>query len=480
MTKRSKVRFFCCVVSALVTFAAPASAEGLPPAVLAALKRAQIPATSISVVAQRQDQHLTRIEHQANKPMLPASVMKLVTTYAALDMLGPAFTWRTEIFSDARVESGTLKGNLYLKGGGDPKITLERFWLWLRELRASGIHTIAGDLVLDQSLFDVPPESIIDSDPLRAYNTEPRALLVNFNSIRLRLSNSGSQNVAIDVLPALPALRLANRLKARDGRCDAWRADLASKVTGSPAGPTLELSGSFPRCCVDREMHLNVLPPEIYIGELFKTLWRELDGKLEGVVRNGIVPKSAHPVANFESEPLALVIRDISKFSNNVMARQLLLTLGTRSTTPATPQAGAEAIAKWLAARNLSVPELAIENGSGLSRRERISAGSLARLLRDAYRHPLSAEFVSSLPIAGADGTMKTRLLNTPAANFAHIKTGALENVRSIAGYVVDHSHGVWVVVAMVNDPAAANAVPVFDALLLSLRQYNSTKVQLP
>lgn len=478
MTKRSKVRIFCCAVGALLTIAAPASAKGLPPAVLAALKRAQIPATNISVVAQRQDQHLARIEHQANKPMLPASIMKLVTTYAALDMLGPAFTWRTEMLSDAPIDSGTLKGNLYLKGGGDPKITLERFWLWLRELRASGIQTIGGDVVLDQGLFDVPPEQIIDSDPLRAYNTEPRALLVNFNSIRLRLGNRGGPNVETDMLPALSALRLENRLKVKAGRCDAWRDELSSKMVGSPANPTLELSGSFPRNCVDREMHLNVLPPDVYIGEVFKTLWRELGGKFEGVVRNGAVPKAAHLIAGFDSEPLAIIIRDINKFSNNVMARQLLLTLGARSTSPATPQAGADVVSKWLAGRNLSMPELTIENGSGLSRRERISAGSLARLLGNAYRHPLNAEFMSSLPIAGADGTMRTRLLNTPVASYARIKTGALENVRSIAGYVIDHSQGVWVVVAMVNDPAAANANPVFDALLLRLRSYDSAKTQ--
>lgn len=471
MTKRSRARTFCCAISAVLTFTAPASADGLPPAVLAALKRAQIPASNIAVVAQRQDQRLTRIEHEANKPMLPASVMKLLTTYAALDMLGPAFIWRTEMLSDAPFDSGTLKGNLYLKGGGDPKITLERFWLWLRELRSSGIHTIAGDVVLDQSLFELPPESIIDSDPLRAYNTEPRALLVNFNSMRLRLGNSGGPNIDIDVLPALPTLRLANRLQVKSGRCDAWRANLSSKLLGSAVNPTLELSGSFPRNCVDREMHLNVVPPEIYIGGLFKTLWRELGGKFEGVVRNGVAPKSARRLAGFDSEPLALVIRDINKFSNNLMARQLLLTLGARSANPATPQAGAEAIAKWLAARNLSMPELIIENGSGLSRRERISAERLARLLRDAYRHPLSAEFMSSLPLAGIDGTMKSRLLNTSAASYARVKTGALDNVRSMAGYITDRSQSVWIVIAMVNDPLAENAIPVFDALLLALRE---------
>lgn len=469
---RGEIQIFCCAVFIVQAVGvSPAAADSLPPNVVVALKRAQIPLHNLAVFAQRQDQALPTISHHAAKPMAPASVMKLVTTYAALDMLTPAYVWRSEILSDGKLENGTLKGNLYLKGSGDPKITLERFWLWLRDLRANGINSIAGDVVIDQSLFDVTAENIIDADPLRAYNTEPRALIVNFNSVRLRLSNSGGDSVEVDMLPTLPALKLLNRLKARPGNCEAWRANLASKLITAADGVTLELNGKFPRNCGGREMYLNALPTEIYIGELFKSLWRELGGKFDGSVRTGATPKTARVLAGLESEPLATIIRDINKFSNNLMTRQLLLTLGTRKGMPATPQHGAEVITQWLKDRNLPMPELVVENGSGLSRHERISAASLGRLLGDAYRHPLSAEFVSSLPIAGIDGTMRTRLLNTPAANYAHIKTGALENVRSIAGYVIDRSQTVWVVVAIVNDAAAENAIPVFDALLLALRE---------
>lgn len=481
MLKRGGIWIFCCAVfSANGFFLSLASADGLPKPVVAALKRAQIAPANLAVFAQRQDQALPAITHNPAKAMSPASVMKLVTTYAALDMLGPAYTWRTEIVSDAALENGILKGNLYIKGSGDPKITLERFWLWLRELRDGGVTTITGDVVLDQSLFDVPVENVIDDDPLRAYNTEPRALLVNFNSIRLRIDSSRSERADIDMLPTLPILHIENRLKVKPGRCDAWRENLTSRIVQSATGPTLELTGSFPRNCADREMHLNVLPPEIYIGELFKTLWRELGGKFEGVVRVGTAPKTARVVAGFDSEPLATVIRDINKFSNNLMARQLLLTLAARGAVPATPQAGAEAIGKWLAARNLLLPDLIIENGSGLSRRERISAEGLARVLGDAYRHPFSTEFIGSLPIAGIDGTMRTRLVNTPAASYARIKTGALENVRSIAGYIIDRSRNVWIVVAMVNDAAAQNAMPVFDALLLVLQGQGAGKFASP
>lgn len=445
--------------------------EGLPATVITALKRAQIPSHNIAIFAQRQDRALPAIAHHAATSMSPASVMKLVTTYAALDILGPGYVWRSEILSTAAVENGTLKGDLYFKGSGDPKITIERFWLWLRELRAGAVESIVGDVVIDQSLFDVPAQATIDADPLRAYNTEPRALIVNFNSSRLRLSNNGNVNVDVDMLPALATLKLSNRLKVKAGSCEGWRDKISTKLVPATSGATLELNGSFPRNCTAREMYLNALPTEIYVGELFKSLWRELGGKFEGSVRAGTTPKTARVLSTLESDPLSSLIRDINKFSNNLMARQLLLTLGTRNAVPAKPHHGAHVIAQWLEARNLATPELVIENGSGLSRRERISAQSLGRLLSDAHRHPLSAEFVSSLPIAGVDGTMKSRLGNMSVANFAHIKTGALDNVRSMAGYVIDRSQAVWVVVAIVNDPAAENAIPVFDALLLALRE---------
>lgn len=471
MTRREFLIYCCAFSTALVCSVPLARSDGLPPTVVAALKRAQIPSHNIAIFAQRQNQALPAIAHHASKPMQPASVMKLVTTYAALDILGPAYVWRSEMLSDAPVENGTLKGNLYLKGSGDPKITLERFWLWLRDLRASGIESIAGDVVLDQSLFDVPAEASIDSDPSRAYNTEPRALIVNFNSTRLRLSNGGNASVDIDMLPALAALKLSNRLKIRTGACEAWRENISTKLVSTTNGATLNLNGSFPRNCAGREMYLNALPADIYIGELFKSLWHELGGKLEGIVRAGTTPKTARVITVLDSDPLSLLIRDINKFSNNLMTRQLLLTLGARNVVPATPRNGVDGITQWLNKRNLAMPELVMENGSGLSRRERISAHSLGRLLSDAYRHPLSAEFVSSLPIAGVDGTMKSRLVNTSVANFAHIKSGALENVRSVAGYVIDRTQAVWVVVAIVNDAAAENAIAVFDALLVALRE---------
>lgn len=458
----------------------PLLAEPLPVSVVDALRNAGVPLSQVAIYAQRQNAVRPKFSHNADRAMPPASVMKLVTTYAALDLLGPAHVWRTAVAVDALPSDGIVAGNLYIRGAGDPKITLERFWSWLRELRARGIDTIEGDVVLDQQLFSVPAQGVIDDEPLRAYNTPPQALLVNFNSFELRLANDADDGVRAAMIPAFPSLAVSNRLVRGTSPCESWREQLAPNLVATPLGAVLRLEGSFPRACDERVLHLNLLPAERYIGELFKSLWSELGGRLTGVVRTGTTPPSAAEIAVFDSEPLAVVIRDINKFSNNLMARQLLLTLGTRIATPATPPHGAAVVTQWLRARNLAITGLEIDNGSGLSRRERISARGLGRLLADAHRHPFAAEFASSLPIAAVDGTLKTRLPDTPAAGHARLKTGALDNVRSIAGYVVDRSNAVWIVVALVDHPNAAKAVAALDALVLAVRKQGRAQFRLP
>jgi D-alanyl-D-alanine carboxypeptidase/D-alanyl-D-alanine-endopeptidase (penicillin-binding protein 4) len=160
-------------------------------------------------------------------------------------------------------------------------------------------------------------------------------------------------------------------------------------------------------------------------------------------------------------------VRDINKYSNNVMARQLFLTLGAVGLgAPGTLEKARSVIAQWLAQKGLSAPELTIDNGSGLSRSDRISAKSMADLLIAAFRSAVMPEFVASLPLVAADGTMRKRLSAAEVAGHAHIKTGSLAQVRSIAGYVLDEKGRRVVVVFIVNHANAANAQPAQDALL--------------
>jgi D-alanyl-D-alanine carboxypeptidase/D-alanyl-D-alanine-endopeptidase (penicillin-binding protein 4) len=440
----------------------------LPAAVATALKAAAIPAGAVGIYVQEAGAAAPRLAVNAAQPMNPASTMKLVTTFAALDMLGPAYTWKTEASADAPVTDGVLTGDLYLKGRGDPKLTFEQFWLLLRQLRAEGIRDIAGDLVLDRSFFNLPAQdpAAFDNQPLRPYNVSPDALLVGFKTVRLALApDAATRTVRIAAEPQPANLEIANLLRLSSNGCGDWKEGLRADVSQRGERYKLVVTGDYPAACGRRNWNLAVMPHADYVRGVFEQLWRELGGSLKGGVRDGVTPATARIVASIESPSLAEVVRDINKFSNNVMARQLYLTLGAENAgQPATPADADTALQAWLGTQRLRFPELVIDNGSGLSRRARISADSLGRLLQTAWKSPLMPEFVASLPLTAVDGTMKKRL--NGAARQMHIKTGTLEDAKAIAGYVLDRSGRMMVVVFLINHANAQAGQAAQDALL--------------
>ena len=440
---------------------AAAAPPGLPPPVAEALHDAQLPAAHAAFFVQRVDAEKPLLVHNGGRRMNPASTMKLVTTYAALELLGPAHTWKTQALADAPLRDGVLAGNLYLKGSGDPGLTLERFWLLLRQLRARGIATLTGDLVLDRSEFRLPPHdpAAFDNEPLRPYNAGPDALLTNFNSLRLTLVPEAATRTVLAVVDTpVDEIRVDARLQYADGACGDWREKLAVGATGN----TLSLSGSYAGSCGEKALHVSPWPANLQVEQLFRALWKELGGRFGGRVRDGEVPASARVLLTHESPPLAEAVRDVNKWSNNVMARQLFLALAP--SRPATPEAARERVAAWLQQKGVS--GVMLENGAGLSRDERISAEGMGRLLLAAWKSPVMPELMGSLPIAGSDGTLKKRLGDSAAAGRAHLKTGYIEGVRAIAGYVQDKSGQRWVVVGFLNDAQMKNGSRPLDALV--------------
>ncbi len=460
---------------------ASAQAASLPPPVRAALQQAHIPLDSVGIVVSEVSARKPRISINASQAMNPASTMKLLTTYAGLDMLGPTYTWKTEAWLDGKLENGVLQGDLILKGYGDPKFTLEQFWLWLRELRARGLREIRGDLVLDRSFFDLPAHdpAAFDNDPVRAYNVGPDALLLNFNTLRLRYLPNGS-GMKIISEPPLDGMKLDNQLAPQPApNCDNWD----DTIRVQPRGDSVILQGGYPSECGEREHHLSVMPHTRYVEAVFRSLWQELGGSLQGKSREGVKGGSAQLFSTHYSTPLSEVIRDINKFSNNVMARQLFLTLGAAITTPSPGKSeggspapaslarSTQAVHDWLQKQRLDFPELILENGAGLSRSERISALHLAQLLQSAAAHPFSAELQASLPILGVDGSMKKRLKESAAASHAHLKSGTLEGVKTVAGYVKSRSGKEWVVVFFINHSNASAGNSAQDALIEWVQQ---------
>jgi D-alanyl-D-alanine carboxypeptidase/D-alanyl-D-alanine-endopeptidase (penicillin-binding protein 4) len=468
-TRRDLLAFVSATLLAAAAAAAPGSAitrssdsRTLPRSVEAALARGGIPRDALVAWVQDVDSPQPRLSWQADKPVNPASLMKLVTTFAALDLLGPAFTWSTPVWLQGAVANGVLTGDLVIKGSGDPKLVLERLWLLVRRVQQAGVREIRGDIVMDRSAF-VPGElnpADFDGEPLRPYNVGADALLLNYRAVLLTIMPDPAHGVAtIAVDPPLAGVRVDASVPLVAGPCDDWRAVLKSDFSE----PTrLRLAGGFQAACGEKIWPLAYADQKSYNERALAGLWLEQGGRLTGVVRDGAAP-AATPSFELRSPSLADVIRDINKLSNNVMAQQLFLTLGATQRGAGTPEAAREVIAQWLRSRvGGAAAGAVIANGSGLSRDSRLSAGLLGRLLRAGWASAVMPELMSSLPVAGVDGTL---LRSKGAPGRAHLKTGSLRDVVGVAGYVLADSGRRYVVVGIVNHPNANAARPALEAL---------------
>jgi D-alanyl-D-alanine carboxypeptidase/D-alanyl-D-alanine-endopeptidase (penicillin-binding protein 4) len=436
----------------------------VPEPVAAALRSASIPAAASAIVVLPLAPGGVTIEANESLPMNPASTMKLATTYAALGLLGPAYTWKTEAFVTGALRGDALDGDLIIRGGGDPRLVIEHLWLLIQRIRGFGIRELRGDLVIDRSAFAPAAHDPgdFDGERFRPYNAGPDALLLNFKAIALGfVPDPEARTARIVAVPLLAGMKLPASVRLAEGACGDWRARLQADFS-DPMAPVFR--GAFPSACGERVWHISVLDHGRYFAAAFAALWTGAGGSWNGRLRDGVVPADARRIAVHESAPLAEVIRDVNKFSNNVMARQIYLSLGMEpGKQPASGARSQAALRGWLDSQGLAMPELVLDNGSGLSRLERISAGSLARLLRHAFASPLMPELMASLPLAGVDGTMRKR---NGAAGYAHIKTGLLADVRAIAGYVHAASGRRYAVVAIINHANARDAQPAHDALL--------------
>jgi serine-type D-Ala-D-Ala carboxypeptidase/endopeptidase (penicillin-binding protein 4) len=438
-----------------------ASAQALPPEVEAALARAKLPKDAVTfVVADAQGRQPPRLAHRADVPVNPASIAKLATTFAALELLGPAFTWSTPVFVDGPVQAGTLQGNLYIKGQGDPRLVVERLWLLMRRVQGLGIRHIAGDIVLDRSAFDLPPNDpgAFDGEPLRPYNAAPDALLVNYKSVVFTFTPMGSE-ARVSMEPPLAGVAFPAAVPLSPGDCGDWRASLRGEFADPAA---VRFGGAYPQACGERAWPLAYSEPRSYAARAVAGLWAATGGGLTGQVREGRTPAQLRPAFELPSPTLAEVVRDINKFSNNVMAQQVFLTLSLQAKGVGTLEGSREVLRAWWQSRiGGEVP--AFDNGSGLSREERISGLQLARMLQLAWNSPLMPELVASLPASGQDGTLR-RARRT--AGLAHLKTGSLRDVSGLAGYVHGPGGKRWVLVAIANHPRAAEARPAIEALI--------------
>lgn len=449
----------------------------LPEPVLAALRASGLPASSVGVVARPLDGSASGLAIRADDAMAPGSTMKLVTAVVSLDVLGINHRGQTELLAAAPPQDGVIAGPLILRGGADPDLDWPALWWLLRQLRESGVREIRGGLQVDRSLFSperpdlgVPP---FDEAPEFPYNVIPDALQLNGSLLDYELSADG-ERVSARSLPALPELRIdASAMQVVDGRCADWDngwkpAQLLPERTADGDGWRLQLQGSFPRHC-QRRAALQLLDRQWLASHMLRRFWTELGGVIGPADVQGPAPAGAVVLATHRGRPLAELLRPVLKSSDNAQTRLVFLQLGAQAAQPGEPTLAAadRRVREWLAAHQLDARGLVLDNGSGLSRSERISPALMAGLLRVAQAGRQAPELQQALPIAGVDGTMGRRLKTSPAAGLARLKTGTLRDAIGLAGYVPDAAGRVWVFAAFVNDPqAAAKARPVLDALV--------------
>jgi D-alanyl-D-alanine carboxypeptidase/D-alanyl-D-alanine-endopeptidase (penicillin-binding protein 4) len=456
---------------AMPVMAAPVNTS-LPPKVQQALKAAKLQNDALSLVMLPLNGPGTPTVFNADVSVNPASTMKLVTTYAALEMLGPTHQWKTEFFTDGILNNGVLRGNLYLKGGGDPKLNMEKLWLLMRDLRANGVQQVTGDLVLDRSHFILPQLPVFNddgNDENKPFLVKPDSLMINLKALRF-VARNDSGKVLVSVEPPIASIHIDNQVKVlASNKCTG---DMRyNPVTQADGSITVVVNGQLGEGC-SSQTYLSLLDHPTYAAGAVRAIWQELGGTILGKDRVDVVPGNAKLLAKAFSPDLAEIIRDINKFSNNTMAQQLFLSLGAKFRNEADgddAKAAQRVVRQWLAKKGITAPHLVMENGSGLSRAERVSAREMATLLQAAWRSPYAAEFMSSLPLAGMDGTMRKRLKTTQMRGEAHIKTGTLNTVRAIAGFSRDINGNTWAVVAILNDSRVGGTSSVLDEVLLDL-----------
>jgi D-alanyl-D-alanine carboxypeptidase/D-alanyl-D-alanine-endopeptidase (penicillin-binding protein 4) len=478
----------------------PAHAQ-LPEPVAYVMGANHIPEDAVSALVLRDNQ--TILSHLADHPMQPASTMKLVTTLVSLERLGPTFRGRTELRSNGDLHGDVLNGDLYLRGGADADLTTESLSVMLRTLRNQGIRKIDGRLIIDRQLFNPARPDLhvpaFDDSPEAAYNVAPDAAMINKNLLQIDMrSTAGTLKLAMQ--PELQGVTIGSDMKLVNASCVDWESGWKTPdaVPQPGGGIKVVLHGTFPKNC-ETSTAVSVIDRQAYLDRAFRAAWQQLGGSISGDTVEGSTPVSTRLLAEHLSRALPEIVRDTNKPSDNTLARLLFLSLGALEADPllgSRPQqftggAGTDpvptlaradaAVRAWMNQHGIDTTGLVLDNGSGLSRSERITPIQMGAVLQAGLRSSWAPEFQSSIPIVAVDGTMRRRLHDSPAAGRARLKTGTLRNVTAIAGYVPDASGRPCVVVALVNSDLAGDGHgrAVLDSLVDWVARLNPAPAQL-
>jgi D-alanyl-D-alanine carboxypeptidase/D-alanyl-D-alanine-endopeptidase (penicillin-binding protein 4) len=397
----------------------------------------------IYAVAARSGKALIDID--ADKPLNPASNVKMITAAVALKSLGGDYQFRT-LFTTNRIDGRGAIGDLYIKGNGDPFLVTEVMEAMVAELIRRGLRRVKGDIVVDESYFEGPArQTAIDNQRPYAAATAPTAL--NFNSVRVLVDRKPSgYEITLDA--PNDYIEIVNKLKA------VGRGVHLKRVTKSGHDAVI-VSGGLPRKKRHFEKYVNVSYPALYLGSAFRTNLVENGVPVDGGVRERQAA-GTKLLLDAPSKPLRLIVDDMNRFSNNFVAEQLVKHLGAlKSGEPGTTEKGIKLFNEYLSSLGIGPGSYSLVNGSGLSRDNRLSAKQLVAVLLDAYRdNRIRDDYLSSLSIAGTKGTIKGRHKGPLLKGKLRGKTGTLNGVSTLTGYVPMANGDVAIFAVLTNGPA--------------------------
>ncbi|PIS10702.1 MAG: D-alanyl-D-alanine carboxypeptidase/D-alanyl-D-alanine-endopeptidase [Bdellovibrio sp. CG10_big_fil_rev_8_21_14_0_10_47_8] len=441
----------------------------------ALIKKSGIPEKNLAIyVAGGEGEPIVVTAMQAEKKMTPASVTKLVTAAAVLNQFPPGSKFKTTLLSSAKVENGTLKGDLILKGGGDPSFVSETMWYLVNIFKRTGIQKIQGDIVVDDHFFDQVrfDESRQKERVDRAYDAPAGAMSFNWNSANIFVRPGdkvgGAANVFVD--PENDYIELKAKVKTvKAGGKTAISIDRDKR--GKGVGDLITVRGQIALDSKETVAYKNVTQPDLWSGSNLKSFLKQRDIEVTGKVRSGITPSGARLLAEAEGKLIEDVLADMDKFSNNYVAEMLAKDIAASIDPPGTLDKGMKALNSYMTRISVPSDQYELVNPSGLTRDNKMSAFALWKVLNDMhFQFKFQPEFTKSLPIAGIDGTLKNRMRGTPAERWVRAKTGFLTGVVSLAGYAGRADGTVLPFVFLFNGSADESHVrSLFDRMATSL-----------
>jgi serine-type D-Ala-D-Ala carboxypeptidase/endopeptidase (penicillin-binding protein 4) len=453
---------------------------------LDAFKKAGIASDSVGLYALALDQTIPKFAHNPDQAFVLASTTKIITSIAALDVLGPGFKWRTNAYLNGTLENGVLSGDLLIVGGGDPLLDYEKLVAWFKLLQKRGLKEIAGNIILDRHRF-----ALVDKDHINTPKPEwrnphhalPDALVVGEGTLKVQIANiAGTKVITLD--PPIEGIDLVDQTKSI-ARCANSKLAISVEFVDASAPPKALVTGDWAPDCPSVAVETNPLDQISFSGAAIAAAWKAAGGTLTGSIIEQAPPvavkairvrtrgKASKPPrarkawSTLESKQLLDAIKQVNKWSNNLVSRNVLLSLSEGfPNRAATLQSAQKNIDIWLQSKGFNDGDLKVENGSGLSRNEKGRPRALAQLLRDVTFTKIDGAFRSSLSIAGVDGTMGSRLKRSEFIGKILIKTGTLTDVRAIAGYVTSKSGQVYAVVGIVNHANTGRALQALDSFI--------------